>query len=552
MSSARRRKAFEFLGAALLALGFAGAGSAQASSPLSPRESNSDSQALAVVGVGSCDPVLANSTRALREALRALEPERILSEGDTAKLVGGAKVQDLLHGAPNPVASKIKEGREIFLNIEFLQAEQVLREALAEVESLPLGAERWQCWTEARAQLARVYVNLGKPEESAKLHAEILGADLDYRLDPYEYPPSARAAMERIREALKVLPQVKLTVTTPRPGVPVYVESRLLGQTPLESALRVGYYNITVGDRLRRGFTRRVALGSDTHLEIDVEREAKLVGGQGPCYAIDGGDEQRLDAVLEVAGALGASGAVALWQEDMDGTPYLVATLLDGARSSANPKGKAVRQVSAANGLGDQVDFAQLATYLLRGEVAGPGGALVSAPALHDAPRRLDLSTRQLPREQEEAPAPLTAAPTLAEKPRVEENPTDWHLQGKSASPSPTASPEAKRLMRYTGYGLGVATLVLTGLALYGQSEASAAQRSKRDLEVGSGGAVKLGAESDWRSYDREERSAIDLRNVTLGAALLSGAATGTFFYFSFSRDSANAPVVGAGISGEF
>lgn len=330
--------------------------------------------AVAVVAFGQCtEPGLAEAVRALRRELTALEP-RTLGEEATVRPAGGLKAPSY-----EEVRRSIEAAEEDFFaqppRLERAQA--TLRSALQEAGRFSPGAQRWQAFTTATAQLARVLLKAGERARAREAFLAAVAVDPGLTLNKNEYPPSVQEELELARELSESIPHVELQVAGPAAGAPVFLNGFPAGNLPFSRRLPLGSYELVVGEPPRLSFRREIKLAADLSVHVDWEREARLHADAGPCFEADS-REQCLSASALLSSALGASQIVGVRHEGTGGERMLAATLVDV------PRGRVVREGKVRAESRDGAH--RLAAFLLTGEEASgveaaPLPDLVGIPA---------------------------------------------------------------------------------------------------------------------------------------------------------------------------
>ncbi|HCF59698.1 MAG TPA: hypothetical protein DFS52_17100 [Myxococcales bacterium] len=318
----------------------------------SPREPNERS--LAVVAFGRCEQApLGEATRALRREVTPVANARVLSEAETAEPGGG-----LPRVSVEEVRRAIEAGRTDFLNLNIAHAEKTLWAVLPEIDRLPIGPERWNAYWSTRVHLARVLEYLGRKPKATELFLEILKVQEDFSLNRIEFPPSTREQLELTRSLMAGLPRYKLTVTSRKPGQPVFVNGFPLGKTPFEKSMVSGTYALVVGEPHRHAFVRQVLLQADTVLEVEPEREAGFRRELGPCFEAGPDREERLALIAALAPALGADEIIAVRLERLGAEDYLAAALVEVRRGREVREGRVRLEQPTLPRLADLARFA--------------------------------------------------------------------------------------------------------------------------------------------------------------------------------------------------
>jgi len=289
----------------------------------------SASASMAVVAFGHCDDLrLGQGARELREELSRQRRGGVLSEDASASPAGG-----LARSTLDEIRRAIDAVRTELANLGCPRAEARLRAVLPEIERLPPGPDRWGAASQARLELARVYLCGGKRAEAAATLFEILRLQGDLEVDPHRFPQALGRAVDEVRgSALRTARRHTLRVTSREPSQRVFIDGREVGRTPFERALAEGSYGVVVGDPEVHGFERKVMLHGELAIAVDVAREARFKAGAGPCYEVGPSRDERLAAAALVGGALSVDQLVAVRLERQGDEDYLAAGLLEVAR----------------------------------------------------------------------------------------------------------------------------------------------------------------------------------------------------------------------------
>jgi hypothetical protein len=474
--------------------------SAQVDEPQPALGSSAPESKMAVVAFGRCgDLRLGQAGRGLREELRRQQGPMVMSEDDTA-VPGGGRPRLTLEEIRRAIAS----GRTDFANQNYGKAIATFRDVLPEIDRLPPGAERWAVAALARVELAHVAFFNEWRGRTAEIFFEILRIQEDLKLEPLNYPPSLRGALDEARAAVRKARRFKLRVVSGEAGQAVYVNGRELGKTPFERKLVGGNYEVVVGEPKAHSFPRHLELRSDQELTFDVAPEARFKATQGPCYEADASREERLAAATLVASALSAEQIVTVRFEQIGGEEYVAAALFEVSQ------GRELREGRQRTEQGQVPSLKNLATFVLTG----------------------DSSVLELPK-------PVLAPVNAQAAPMVE----------RAASRFPW--------MRAGGIALGVAAV---GLAVAAIVENGAVGKARNDV-VSAAGASGLSesqhGDQAVTAFGRYE-SAKQARTVLAVGAGLAAAGSGTLLIFSFSRGSDAAAgggrgaQVAVGVAGSF
>jgi hypothetical protein len=379
-----------------------------------------------------------------------------------------------------------------FANLQYAKAEALLRALLPEIDRLPPGAERWNLSSLARSQLAQVVYFAERKDEAATIFLGLLRVEEGLRLDPLSAPPSLRSALVQVRNTtLRRARRFILHVTSIEPNQSVFLDGREVGQTPFARSFPEGGYELVVGLPNAHSFPRALELKTDTDIDVDVAREARLKADAGPCYESSAAQEDGYTSAALLGSAMSAEQVVAVHLSQRADGEYLVATLYQAGRE--------VREGRLRSERGKLPSLKRLAEFVLTG--AG-------------------LEEPSVPREP-----PLPAA----------------------LPPSSVVQKPAQSLGRPVGYGLlglGVATLVASGILFL---EAAGSQRELNGLWAGDH-YPKSAYASVSDATARRDRCRL-WAQILGGVGIASGAAGGIVLWRAPSGTSVSvAPMVGGGV----
>src|SRR6185437_16230984 len=121
--------------------------------------------------------------------------------------------------------------------------------------------ERWAAFQKAASLLAWSAQKQGKPDEARDALARVVVVEPDFQPPHSDYPPTLGLLAKEAASALHSKPQGSLTVTSQPAGLPVYVDGRPEGKSPVLLDLPRGDHRVEVAFPGRRGVPR------DVHLE---------------------------------------------------------------------------------------------------------------------------------------------------------------------------------------------------------------------------------------------------------------------------------------------
>lgn len=318
-------------------------------------------------------------------ALRAKAPARVVPGEAVLEKVRPRSALD-----PQAFKARLESARSLVYSGKPEQALALLTETIAAADRSTPEAAPWPLLASALATQGLVFKQLDRKADAAEAFKRIVRIDEAYALDPDAFSPSTLRAFDAARKELAHAKKLTLTVHAAPEGADVFVDGRLLGQTPLALKLPGGPYRVLVGKGGRRSFAHPVSLARDETLEVDLAFEGAVAAAAPLCLGPDA-DEARAASQL---GALGSADEVVLFSVDAASPP---ATRVR-ASARAHAPGAAPRDYLAAS----------TALEALAGDVLSGAPPRVEAPAVASAAASPEASPITL------APWPTPAAPPRA------------------------------------------------------------------------------------------------------------------------------------------
>jgi hypothetical protein len=205
----------------------------------------------------------------------------------------------------------------------------LLQAIVQELETMADGEERFRQWKRAMQRLAKIESDLDGHEEQARAAVErLLRAAPDTQVEPGTNLAEQVDAMKR---QLGKLPRRRVTVSSPSPGVRVYLEGRAIGTTkaaPVLATVPRGKYRVSGMRGELRAPPVEVDLGErDQTVTLDFTVPEILRPGSGPGLAVGPLDRAQ---VIAAGGYLRLDTVVTthLLQEE-GGVSYFVASTYD-------------------------------------------------------------------------------------------------------------------------------------------------------------------------------------------------------------------------------
>ncbi|MBI3184457.1 MAG: PEGA domain-containing protein [Myxococcales bacterium] len=328
----------------------------------------------AVIAVGACADGSAGAfTRELRAAVARAPGAKVLSEEETVAALGGVP-----RGSMADVQRLIASARfDLYDQGAFDRAERALKAALDDLWLLPPSEARWEDLREVQTFLAKVYLKLERPREAEQQLGRVYRVEPDYGPDPNTHPPSFRAFAASVRERVVAEAIRNLSVGTRPAGLPVYVEGRLVGSSPVNLRVSAGEYRVEALFAGGRGMARMVGVSvGGASVELEEGFEGAIHPHKGPCLATGNEREARLAALIRLAGLLKAERMVsARLEEPRPSERYLVVSLLEAVTGQETREAK-VKVLPVGVPVGG---IARLAEFIATGEASEPVEAIRGA-----------------------------------------------------------------------------------------------------------------------------------------------------------------------------
>jgi hypothetical protein len=467
---------------------------------------------VAVVAVDGCREELSSgSARLLRGAFLKQGGSKVQSEEQTLSALGGP-VRGSVEDAERLLASARLSFREEFGSGG--RTTRALDEATAIAMSLPPSEpRRWKTLCDVLSFQSQVYYMDNKAKAEAVLEP-ILSVDPLFQVDRDRYSPDMWKLTDRVRRRVKATSTATLSVTTIPGGIPVFVNGRNMGKSPVTIDLPPGEYRAEALFGKERALARTVKIKDAVALELSHALDGAVRVESGPCLSTTGTRGARLGALIQLAAHLGVDQAVGVWKEEPEkGEVYVVASAVD------SETGQQVREAKVKVGAGKVTPDAieKLGQFIARGDASPPVKAVVTEPK--PVPKD-DLAARDDPMARDIVKA------------------------GRSRSGYRTAA-----------YVSGGVAIVAAGVGVYGFITSSAKSKERDDLKVG--GAIpteSIDKAEDLKSQAKTYKT-VGIVGITTGA-VAAGAAVGLFLYAS-GEPSGSKVKVGLGpgsirLAGEF
>lgn len=482
---------------------------------------------VSVVGIGSCTQGrLDGYVRGLREALWKRLDAAVQSDEEAIRRLGGMSRSSLAD-----VDRVFSAARYDIDSMAFERAEQTLKLAAADLLALPPSPERWKRLRDVYTLLAWASLKLEKQEEAEEIFAKILRVEPTFALERKQFPPSTVRLVEKVRASVAAKATASLSITTRPAALPVFVDGRDVGKSPVAAKVPPGEYRVEVGFGEGRGIPRTVKVESAEKIELEDTFEGAIHPLAGPCISTGPQREGRLGALVRLASVLGTRIIVAVSSEEHgSGERYLVATIVDSVTGQEAREARVKLYPSGP----PSGAFERLADFLATGDVAPPLEAVRGAQTVTKAEKAGKTGTTGKTWETADLePVPL-----------IQPGPT----QAEGAQPEGTAAGgRTYNRLRIASYALTGVAVIAGGVSPIFFVKASSAYSDMDKLKTPSG-AIMAGRDPEY--FDLRNRGD---RNRTIGIALaatcgvaLAGAAT-TFILSTRNPDPPVSVALGPG-----
>ncbi|SEU01048.1 PEGA domain-containing protein [Stigmatella erecta] len=270
---------------------------------------------------------MSNQAKAVHGALFNRQGQEVLSLAEFSERLFPPPTQNA-----EDIQRQLDAAQNQFYEARHSRAEQLLDSALQEISRLPVGASRWQIYTQAQFLHALNYRAAGKLRESDAAFRSVLRLEPQHTLDASLYAPSIRQAFEKVKGELARTKKMKLAVKSTLPASDVYLDGLKAGQTPLTLELLPGVYELTIVKDSAVSFPRRLHIQSpETPIFVDLAYEGSVSDRPFPCLASTGqSDEHTLSHAVRLGGTLGVEEVIVVRLERSSnrGPKWLAATVL--------------------------------------------------------------------------------------------------------------------------------------------------------------------------------------------------------------------------------
>ena len=282
-----------------------------------------------------------------------------------------AHTRERMLPARAPSVTELERGletaRAAYLAGQWERSLSQLRSIADDAEKLPDTPEVFAVWTRALTRLARVELDLGRPDAARPWIERLVRAAPDLAFDPALHPARLVEEVERARAALATAPKATLTVTSTAPGARVRVSGRDLGPAPAKVVLVRGAYRVSGAAGSAEVGPIPVDLGEGgAEVLLDFTVPEALRPDAGPGLAL--GARGRREAIAAAGARLGLDRVVAITLSADAGGAYVGASL-HAVRSATLERECRVRR--GEDGALPPGAMAAIADFLVTGRASG-------------------------------------------------------------------------------------------------------------------------------------------------------------------------------------
>lgn len=340
---------------------------------------------IAVVAVDGCDTGLtAPHATHLRNALIARESSRVLSGEATYARLGGVPQRSL-----EEAERLLTSARYDVLDPSAVdRAERTLRSVVENLRLLTPSEATWENLRDAQTMLAYLEYRKSNKGDAEEAMARVLAVEPRYEPSTDFYPPSFRAWVATVRKGVVKRSTSKLVIESFPKGRPAYLESRLVGSTPVTVRVPSGRYRVEVDFDTGGSLPREVQVGETTKVSFSREFEGQIFAEQGPCLGTDRARVTRLDSMVRLGNIFEVDELVGVRiEEPSKGERFLVATSVDVRNGQETREGK----LKLDGGTATPASYMRLAEFLFTGEAEPPVqvslGGTMKEPQIVEQPR---------------------------------------------------------------------------------------------------------------------------------------------------------------------
>jgi hypothetical protein len=328
------------------------------------------SDSLAVIAVDDCSQELTLSgARLLRTALSGSPDIQAKSEEQMLDALGGPT-----HGSLEDAERLLSTARmDLFAD----KAKDALHQALQILTALPPSEpRRWEGIRQVMSLQALLYL-LDRRAEAEWALERIMRVEPSFDLDHEQFSPEMWKVADKVRAQVRRSATSNLEVRTEPPGLPVAVDGRIIGKSPVSFKVPSGNYRVEAAFTGERTLARKVHVDGTTIVELTQDFDGAVRVDPGLCLATSKDRGSRLAPLVKLAAFLGVKHAVGVWKEEpAKGEVYLQTVMVNAAT------GQEVRaaRIKTESGQLRADDVQKMAQFLSAGKAPPPVEPVATAP----------------------------------------------------------------------------------------------------------------------------------------------------------------------------
>jgi hypothetical protein len=328
------------------------------------------SDSLAVIAVDDCSKELTlGGARLLRAALSGSPEIQAKTEEQMLEALGGP-----LRGSIEDAERLISSARmDLFAD----NAKDALHQALQILTALPPSEpRRWEGIRQVVSLQVLLYF-LDRRAESEWALERIMRVEPSFDLDHEQFSPEMWGLADKIRERVRRSATSTLEVRTDPSGLPVAVDGRIIGKSPISFKLPPGNYRVEAAFTAERTLARKVHVDGTTTVELTQDFDGAVRVDPGLCLATAKDRGSRLAPLVKLAAFLGVKESVGVWREEpVKGEVYLQTVMVNAAT------GQEVRaaRIKTESGQLRADDIQKMAQFLSAGKAPPPVEPVATAP----------------------------------------------------------------------------------------------------------------------------------------------------------------------------
>ncbi|MFT3706448.1 MAG: hypothetical protein QM817_02155 [Archangium sp.] len=323
-----------------------------------------------VLSTGDCaDPSLVSAAKDFRDAASKLLRDQLM-EGDVVLDIVRPRATRSLAD----LERQIDSARTLFYGGQADRASELVDRALEELERASPESKPWNATVNALVLKALIAKGAEHTKDMNDAFRRIARIDINYKLDPDAYPPSAVSAFEAVKKEVVRTRKYPVLLRPETGTATVFVDGFSLGPSPVNAMLLPGSYRVAMVQGAAVSFPHRIEIPRDLKLSVDLAFEGSI--GLQPPLCLNGGSEA---SAVKLAQLVAAERVVLVRNVAKKGEPpFLSGSVFDLA------SGKQEREGSVQPEL-----ISNLATFLITGKDA-QGVQRKEPPVVIAAPAKKD------------------------------------------------------------------------------------------------------------------------------------------------------------------